>query len=114
MTTPNPQTLLKISLIISFIGIFLLFFLSSFEPQTTAISNVLKLSENQLVKLQGNITKTQDKDSFFILTLQDATGKINIISEKNFQENSTIEVLGKTEVFNNKTQVRAERIKQIK
>ena len=108
MPTPHPQSLLKLSLIISFLGILLLLFLSSKEPQLTTINNTIKLEEGKLIKLQGNITFSDEKENFFILTLEDKTGKMNIISEKNFS--NQIEVLGKTEIYRNKTQIRAERI----
>jgi len=90
-----------------------LLFLSSREPALSSIKEIKNMSENQLVKLQGIITFSDEKESFFILTLEDTTGKINIISEKNFKENSTIEVLGKTEIYRNKTQIQTERIKII-
>lgn len=107
------QNLLKLSLIISFLGILLLLFLSNLQPKLSAISQLQNSSLNSLIRIQGKIIQTkQIQPDFYILTIQDETGEIEVLLEKNFASNKTIEITGKLEEYKNKLQIQAERIQQ--
>jgi len=108
------KALFKISLIISFLGIIILLFISGREPAPTAILNISNLTLGAEVKIQGNMTGIRElSKDFYSLTIKDSTASIEVILDKNFSSSKTLEILGKLESYNNRTQVRAEKIKEI-
>jgi len=108
------KRLLRISLIISLIGIFFLLLLAkNLEPKQIGIKEINDNLLNQKVKIQGTILKIQDKTTFKILSVADATGKIDILCEcKNnqFQVNNTILVLGTLQDYKKNFQISADKI----
>ena len=109
----NQEYLLKIALIISLVGVFVFLLIISIEPKTKSISQVTNQSINERVKIQGKITNQNKIRDFYLLTIEDNTGKINVISGKNFTIGREVEVLGKFEIYRNKPQINADRIKTI-
>ena len=115
------STLLKLSLIISITGIFLLLFLSNIQtPKLTKINDINEFSLNKKIQIQGQITSTINQTNFQIINMQDNTGKISIIVNKktSLTKNQTIRVIGRiTEYktrYKNELQIQADEIKIIK
>lgn len=116
------QTLLKISLTISILGILLLLFLSNIiEPKLTNIKNIGTLGLNKKVQLKGQITslKSYKNQDFQIITLKDKTGKISVIINKpnrklSLSEEQEITVIGRITEYKNEFQVQAEKIIEFK
>lgn len=101
--------LLKASLIISFVGIFLLLFLTTLKPKEVGNYNELELNER--VKTQGKIIEIKNYDNFFIISLDN---NITITCNScQLKENQTIEAEGKVTDYKKQLQINAEKI-QIK
>lgn len=110
------QRLFKISLIVSMIGILILLFLSNFlEPKSISISEIDDSMINKKVKVQGEILKITDKKSFLIISLEDKTGKIDVLCEckNNFQNNQKISVYGTIKEYQKSLQIQADKIIKI-
>ena len=83
--------LLKIYLIASLIGIFLLLFISShIEPNFMNIGDITESNLNQRVKILANITNIQDYNGFQVMTVKDSTGKIQVTLNSKTPFNETI------------------------
>ncbi|MBU1136051.1 MAG: OB-fold nucleic acid binding domain-containing protein [Nanoarchaeota archaeon] len=107
------MNLLKISLAVSFLGILILIFISSLEPKLTKISELNKTKIDSLIKIQGNIINSKKiNQDFFILTINDNSGQIEILLNKNFSTNKQIEIIGKLEQYQNKFQIQVEKIEE--
>ena len=76
--------LLKIALITALLGTVLLFFLSqSLEPQLIEIKDINIRMLDQYVKIQGNITSLEEKNSLTLLKIKDDSGEITgVLYEK--------------------------------
>ncbi len=115
----NQKTLLKISLTLSLLGIFLLLLLSNIlEPKLTKISEINSEKLNQKTKIRGTIIKIDYKRTFQILSVKDSTGKIEVLVNSNnifqFQKNQKITVIGKIQDYKEKLQISADKINSIK
>jgi hypothetical protein len=89
------MNILKLSLAMSFLGIFILLLTSTIQPQfktTGKIISVKKYNDFYIIKLNNNLTITCNKC--------------------NFQVNQTIEVTGKLTKYKGQTQIQAEKIKE--
>ena len=108
------KKLLRISLIISLIGIFFLLFLAkNLEPKQISIKDINNNLLNQKIKIHGTILEITDKETFKILSVADATGKIDILCEcKNnqFHVNNTILVSGTVQDYKGNLQISADKI----
>lgn len=102
--------LFTISLGISLIGILILFILAGqITPKEITTNSTIK--PNEQVKIIGKIISEKKFEDFKILTLEDSYGKIQIICNcKRALLNKTVEVKGKMEEYNNKSQINAEEI----
>ncbi len=107
------KTILKISLIISILGILFLLFLSNFlVPRELDIKEINKNLINQKIKVHGTILKIQDKKTLKILSIGDSTGKINVLCEckNNIKQNQSIVVIGKIQEYQQSLQISADKI----
>lgn len=103
------QKLLKISFVVSFLGIFLLLLLSTIQkPRQVNSYEDLKLREN--VKTTGKIISINSFNDFSIVKLDN---NITITCNCKLQENKTITLGGKVTEYENKLQIQAENIKII-
>jgi len=102
------KILLKTSLIISFSGIFFLFFLSKTQqPQYILKYQELKLNEK--VKTIGKITSIRDYGRLNIIKLDN---NITLICNRcSFKINKTIEAEGIVTSYKNKLQIQTTKIK---
>ncbi len=112
-------TLLKISLICSIIGIFILLLIN--ENLTLSSSNISQINSTMLdkdIKIKGSITKIKETPGLIILEVQDSNAKIPVIVFKDNQ-NATlkkgyiIEVEGTVTKYQDLIEIQAKRIKII-
>ena len=112
------KKLIKLSLILSLIGIICLVLLSLFtEPKLTPISQVNKKQLDNYIKINGNIIsidhKKSDSYSFYIIRLKDESGAIDIISNQDYRLkfNQKIQVIGTVSEYKNQIQIESKKIK---
>ena len=111
----NNQILLKISLIISIIGIIILLLLANIiQPTQIKIKNIDESLLNQKIEIKGQIQsiKTYKESNFQIITINDSTGKIDISLDNpiNITKNQTIIVTGRVTEYKSNLQVQADKI----
>ena len=92
--------ILKLSLSISLIGIFLLLFLANFLP--TKQLNINQINDNHLnkkIQVQGQVLniRNYENQNLQVILIKDTTGEIEIITNKitSLQKNESILVIGK-------------------
>jgi uncharacterized protein YdeI (BOF family) len=108
----RPQ-LLKLSLAISLLGTLLLLFLSNLEPKLTTISQLNQTELEKRVKIQGRIINAkQIKSNFYILTVEDSSGRIEVLLNKNLSNNRTLEIIGNLNKYKGKLQIKADIIRE--
>ena len=109
------MNLLKISFILSIIGIIVLLFLSTtLNPPETKIGDINDKLLNQKVIVKGdvfNIKKYEDSN-FQVISIKDETGKIDVTLDKitNFKMNQTINVKGTIQQYKQYLQIQADEI----
>lgn len=102
------MNLRKISLIVSFIGILILLFLSqAINPKSVDSYDGLELGKR--VRTEGTIIEIRTFDDFSIIKLDN---NITINCNCIFKQNQTIRVEGKTIKYNSQLQIQAERIQR--
>ena len=110
------MNLLKISLVISIIGIIILLFLSNIlSPEQIEIGKINNKYINQKVNVNGkifNIKKYEDSN-FQVISIKDSTGKIDITIDEiiNFKINQTINIIGTVQEYKQYLQIQADKIK---
>ena len=107
--------LIKLSLSISIIGIFLLLVLSNIlEPSLKQIKDITTNDINKKIKVHGSIIniKSYKETNFQIILIKDSTGKIDITTNKLFdlEYNQNIIVIGIVKEYKNNLQIQAEKI----
>lgn len=110
------NTLLKISFIISVLGIFLLLILANYSPKSTLnTSEINKDKINKKIQIRGQITNIKNQKTIQIITLKDATGRINIIlyEKINLTENQEIIANGKINLYENQLELQTDKIEII-
>jgi hypothetical protein len=110
--------LLKVTLIISLTGIFLLLCLANFIQHS--IVNISSITENQIdreVKISGQVTSSKifEDSDFQIINLKDKTGNISITIDTpvNISKNQTLTITGKIIEYKDNLEMRAEKISLI-
>ncbi len=87
------RALLKFSLIVSLIGIFILVILvNSIEPEIIKISSINERMIDEWVKIKGNVTEHRVVEGLTILTIYDGTAGINAIFRKEIHNIEGVEV----------------------
>lgn len=105
------ENLLKISLSVALVGIFLLVFLANSLPlPVTNLKDIDDKMLNQKVRVEGKIFRIEDKEGFQILSISDETGKIDVLSESNISEMQEIEVQGRIKEYRGYLQIQADKI----
>jgi RecJ-like exonuclease len=104
--------LLKISMLITFLGIFLLLTISNFyEPKLINIEEIKSNHLNKIIKIQGKIIQEKNYNDFQIITIQDNTKKINVLLNKPINlNNKTLIITGKVIQYKSELQIQAEKI----
>ena len=106
----SSNSLLKLSLSFSLIGVFLLLILSlTIQPEQITTKNINQ--SKGYVKLQGKIISQRSYDEFSLLTLEDSYGKVQVscFECKNFVNKSVI-IEGRIEEYQGRKQIQAEKI----
>ena len=108
-------TLLKLSVIVSIIGIFsLLIIAETTSLEITKISEINKKDLETKVKIQGKILSIRETPGLYILTITDNTATIPIIvfkeDELELEKNKQFVVIGKLTEYKNELEIIAERI----
>jgi hypothetical protein len=108
------KLLLKIALVCSIAGIFLLFIISNeLPPNEKAINN---LENNENVVLSGKITKIYDKGDLMIAELSQYNKISVVIYKKDYLDlrvNDNIEVTGTTTEYNCKLEIMADEVRLV-
>lgn len=92
------RSLLKLSLVIAFLGTFILLFLSqSIEPTARAVSSINEKNLDAWIKIQGIVVDEQTFSTLKIITVSDETASINCVLQQNenISVNSKVEITGK-------------------
>jgi RecJ-like exonuclease len=102
----------KISLIISLLGILVLFMIINSSPKIFEISSINNDLLNKPIKIQGTISKVNIyENNFTSFTISDKTGKIQgICNCPNIKENQTVQIKGKITSYQNQLQITVDQI----
>ena len=109
--------LLKIALICSLIGLIALFFISTKIEFKEYRPNKLSNNVGDDVKLQGIITKINDKGNVVFVELkQENFVNVVMFSEDNssLKKGDNVEIIGKVQDFNGKNEIIAQKVRVIK
>ena len=111
-------TLLKISILVSVLGVFSLMVISELSHiELSKISDITKKDLETKVKIQGKLLSIQETPGLYILTVTDFTSTIVIIVFKEdpleLKKNSNIEIEGKVTEYQGKLEIIADTIKYI-
>ena len=111
-------TLLKISILVSVLGVFFLMVISELSHiELSKISDITKKDLETKVKIQGKLLSIQETPGLYILTITDFTSTITIIVFKEdpleLKKNSDIEIEGKVTEYQGKLEIIADTIKYI-
>jgi len=112
------MNLLKISMLISFLGIYLLLLISGIsQPKLIKIDKINLNQLNKKIKIQGKIVQHKNYNNFQILTIQDDTGKIEALLNVPAKlispiktKNKTLTITGRVSQYNLKLQIQVEKI----
>ena len=100
---------------IAILGILILLFLATIEPELTTINTITNKQLNKIVKIQGQIINIKTiNNNFQIISIKDNTGKIDITVNKqlNLDKNQTIIVTGQVKEYKQYLQIQASQIKE--
>jgi len=111
------MSLIKISLTISFIGLFIILTLPYIQPtKTITISEIKNLPLDTKIKTIATIISIKETAGLYILNLKDSTDSIQAIifkkSNLTLQKTQLIEIHGKTTSYKNQTQIQVSLIKK--
>ena len=115
----NENTLLKLSLIFSILGILIVLFISETVPvKLYEISEITEEKIDETVRIQGTVKRTSDTPEILIINLEDETGTITIILFKNDEEislekNQRVEIIGNVTEYKDQLEIVADQIKVI-
>lgn len=103
---------LRLSLILTLIGILCLLILGNFSsPRQINTNSDIKI--NEYVKITGKVIAEKFYDSFTILTLKDEYGTIKATCNCNNLINKTVQIKGKITQYNKQMQIQSDLIKII-
>ncbi len=108
---------MKLSLIISIIGLVVLFLISErIKPKEYQINLLSKENLEQLIKIKGKITNIKEVKGLSIMEVEDESGKIKVILSKKDQivkpkKGQEVEVMGKFQAYQKDFEIEAQEIK---
>lgn len=112
------KSLLKVALLCSLIGIFLILIIS--EKLNLPELDISSINESHLekyVRIKGEITRKSDASSLLILNVQDSTGNITVIAFKEdemlLNKGDFVEIDGIVKKYRGQLEIDAKRIKVI-
>ena len=109
------KNLLKMSLIVSLIGILtLLFILNKIELTSFNIQNITKDNLDEKVKIKGELVKITETPGLYILNVKDFSGEIIIIVFKDepleLKVGDVLEIEGQVSSYKDKIEIIAKKI----
>ena len=112
------NTLLKIALICSLVGLVVLYFISTRIDVKDYKPNALNKNIGQDVKLKGNVAKITDKGNvvFIEVSQQNPVTIVLFTDDDNLKLNNgdNIEVIGKVQEYNGKNEIIAQKIRVVR
>jgi len=113
----DDKTLLRIALVCSLLGIFILYLVSdNINVDERSISKINKDNVDEYVKIKGKVSKITDLEKvMFIEVIQPSSMTVVVFKEENISlnEDDYIEVIGKTEDYEGEMEVIAHRVRVI-
>lgn len=114
----DEKNLLKVALICSIIGIFIIFiFADNLEPSLINISEISSSLIDQSVTVQGKIVSIKSSPSILIFDVKDDTGSIKVVAfdEKNsdLNKDQLVEILGIVKEYKGFLEIEARKIKAV-
>lgn len=115
----NKTILVKTSLIISIIGIFLIIlFANNLEPEVSKISSITVKDLDNYIKIQGQIEDFKEillnnSEYLELFKVKDDSGSIEVVFRKriSLQTSQEIEIVGKISEYQGSLQIEASKIK---
>ncbi len=106
------EKLLKVSLIISILGILSLLFLTdALETEQVTIGEIEDKMINKKVKVDATIYSVIDRETFKVLSVYDETGRIDVLCNcEDIENNQEVTVIGRIKEYNQYLQISAEKI----
>lgn len=108
------MNLLKLTLSISLLGIFILLTITTLtKPKTLQINQITKQDINKNIQITGELIQTKSPlENFQILTIKDSKGEINILTNKilNLKKSQQLTIIGKVQEYKNQLQIQADKI----
>lgn len=111
------NTLLKIALICSLIGLAALYFISSKIEVKRYAPKQLKANIGDDVGLKGTITKITDKGSVVFIEVEQANTVAVVLFTKDnisLSKGDNIEIIGEVQEYNGKEEIIAQRVRAVK
>ena len=114
----DEKNLLKVALICSIIGIFIIFILSDkLEPSLIRIADVSEDIIEQSVKIQGKIVSLRNTPSVLIFDVKDDSGSIKVVAfnDGNSQLNNgqRVKILGDVTEYKGMLEIEAKKIESV-
>ncbi|UCD20761.1 MAG: hypothetical protein JSW08_03235 [archaeon] len=110
------RKLLKLSLIVALVGLFILIILvNNVEPDSTAISNINERMLDQWVKITGEVTNSKEISTemgkLTLFTVQDYTDSISVVFYDEIELSDNAEVTGTVSEYEGQIQIIARKIR---
>jgi len=106
------STLLKISLIISILGILILFFIADNSKIKEVEVNKLEHYKDKTVKIKGIIEEvTKTESATFIKVKQPNLVEVVVFEALNLSKGNYVEITGKVDEYNDEYEILADKIK---
>lgn len=110
----DEKNLLKVALICSIIGVFVIFiFADKLDPSLISISDISSSFIDQSVKFEGKVTSVINNPSVSILDVKDDNGSIKVVAFDNdfeLREGQVVEIFGKVTEYKGVLEVEAKKI----
>lgn len=109
------KTLLKIALICSIVGVFIIFiFAGKLEPSLINISSISQSFIDKDVKIRGTVSSFRITSSVLMLDVRDETGVIKVVAfdKEDFEadKDQAVEVIGKVKEYQGVLEIEAKNI----
>lgn len=101
--------LLKLSVAISLIGILILLIISAnLKPKEFRINEINTNQINEKIQINGQVISIKNYNPFDIITIQDQTGKIKVLTEnknKDIKKFDNLTIIGKVSEYNQELEI---------
>ena len=114
------KTLLKIALIVSLVGLLVLYIISdNITIKQASIEKITLGNKDEMVKVRGIVSRVTDTDKVTIMEIMQPTEITVVLFKGNNQsmpikEGNEVEIIGKVDEYNNKLEIVAQRARVIR